>query len=514
MNALFRTFDTTERKKLAGEGKAMPDGSFPIATRKDVQNAVRDWGRAGSKPAVKAHIKKRAKALGAEDALPDDWRDGDDKDKAKMSIEFSETAEPKEVGGFIVRTGKVFECGDYPDKQFSLSEAEADAAIENFQPVAANIEHNPSLLDGKIGGLTKLWRKGKDLFGEVSVPKWLHEMTGGEPIKPSMEWDRKTKQAAGLAYVLNPRIQTAALMAAFAASEFGDSAAAHQRIHDTAADHGAECPGKPMFSEDIAAFLTPAQLKSLQHHHDHAVDNGASCDLYATRKNGLYSSYSDDTTTTEQARDRAGKGKSPMSLMGKFVAFLRGEGKLTDEEAAQFAKIEATEAQPMATAPALAETAEFKAVKQDLEAARALAVSQQSEITELKAKFTQNEQAARFAADQQTLQKMVRQMKMTPGEAMQWEKIAQESPAAFAAALPALQSRTPLPQIAGKGVSSEAVNSTFAADGDRITALTREKMKAIGSTDYAACFKQVCKENPDLAEAVQSNVMTIAGGDD
>jgi len=433
-----------------------------------------------------------------------------------MNIEFSETSAPREEGAFIVRTGKVFEVGEYPDKKFSLSEAEADAAIANFQPVAANIEHMPSLLDGKLGGLTKLWRQGKDLLGEVSIPKWLHEATGGEPIKPSMEWDRQTKRAAGIGYVLHPRIQTAALMAAFAASEFGDSAAAHQRIHDTAADHGAECPGKPMFSEDIAAFLTPAQLKSLQHHHDHAVDNGASCDLYATRKNGLYSSYSSDDTTihTEQARDRAGKGKSTMSLMGKFVAFLRGEGKLTDEEAAQFAKIEGTETPPPAApaAPVLSDTAEFKAVKQDLEAARALAVSQQSEITELKAKFTQNEQQARFAADQQTLLKMVRQMKMTPGEAAQWEKIAQESPAAFAAALPALQSRTPLPQIAGKGVSSEAVTSTFAADGDRLVALTQEKMKATGSTDYAACFKAVCKENPDLADAVQMSVPTRSEG--
>lgn len=61
------------RRKEAAAGQAMPDGSFPIKSAADVGNAVKDWGRAGSKPAVKAHIISRAKALGAEKELPDDW---------------------------------------------------------------------------------------------------------------------------------------------------------------------------------------------------------------------------------------------------------------------------------------------------------------------------------------------------------------------------------------------------------------------------------------------------------
>ena len=57
----------------------MPDGSYPIRSAKDVENAVRDYYRSGKKPDVKAHIIARAKAIGAESALPDDWRETADK---------------------------------------------------------------------------------------------------------------------------------------------------------------------------------------------------------------------------------------------------------------------------------------------------------------------------------------------------------------------------------------------------------------------------------------------------
>ena len=44
----------------------MPDGSYPIKTAEDVENAVRDYERSGKRPEVKAHILARAKAIGAE----------------------------------------------------------------------------------------------------------------------------------------------------------------------------------------------------------------------------------------------------------------------------------------------------------------------------------------------------------------------------------------------------------------------------------------------------------------
>jgi hypothetical protein len=72
-------FSAPEREKDAEDGVAMPDGSYPIRSVKDVENAVRDYFRTGKKPDIKAHIIARAKAIGAESVLPDDWKESADK---------------------------------------------------------------------------------------------------------------------------------------------------------------------------------------------------------------------------------------------------------------------------------------------------------------------------------------------------------------------------------------------------------------------------------------------------
>ena len=72
-----RDFSAEERKKLAEEGKAMPDGSFPIENKQDLKNAIRLVGQAKDKEKAMAFIKKRAKALGAEDMIPESWGKAD-----------------------------------------------------------------------------------------------------------------------------------------------------------------------------------------------------------------------------------------------------------------------------------------------------------------------------------------------------------------------------------------------------------------------------------------------------
>lgn len=76
-DATRRTFTADERKNAAKKGAAMPDGSFPIMNESDLRNAIQAIGRAKNPAAAKAHIKKRARALGLTDLLPEDWRDSD-----------------------------------------------------------------------------------------------------------------------------------------------------------------------------------------------------------------------------------------------------------------------------------------------------------------------------------------------------------------------------------------------------------------------------------------------------
>ena len=64
-------YDTEERKKMAEKGFALADGSFPIANLEDLKNAIMAYGRAKDQAKAAKFIAKRAKALGAEDLIPD-----------------------------------------------------------------------------------------------------------------------------------------------------------------------------------------------------------------------------------------------------------------------------------------------------------------------------------------------------------------------------------------------------------------------------------------------------------
>lgn len=70
----YKTIPADKRKQLADEGKALPDGSFPIETVEDLKNAIQSIGRAKDPAAAKRHIRKRAAALGASDLIPDTWQ--------------------------------------------------------------------------------------------------------------------------------------------------------------------------------------------------------------------------------------------------------------------------------------------------------------------------------------------------------------------------------------------------------------------------------------------------------
>jgi hypothetical protein len=62
---LFKDYSPEQRRRMASEGRAMPDGSFPIGDCADARNAQRAIGRAkpGKRAAVQAHIRKRVRAL-------------------------------------------------------------------------------------------------------------------------------------------------------------------------------------------------------------------------------------------------------------------------------------------------------------------------------------------------------------------------------------------------------------------------------------------------------------------
>lgn len=67
-----RTMET--RRRLAEQGLAMPDGSYPIVTVEDLRNAIQAFGRTDNPRATKEHIMRRARALGRTDLIPENWK--------------------------------------------------------------------------------------------------------------------------------------------------------------------------------------------------------------------------------------------------------------------------------------------------------------------------------------------------------------------------------------------------------------------------------------------------------
>lgn len=68
-------FSHSERKDLAKKGEAMPNGKYPIRNSQDLKDAIKLSGASDMpKEKVKAWIKKRAKELGLESELPEEWK--------------------------------------------------------------------------------------------------------------------------------------------------------------------------------------------------------------------------------------------------------------------------------------------------------------------------------------------------------------------------------------------------------------------------------------------------------
>ena len=89
-----REFSTEERERMSESGTAMPDGSYPIANRSDLKNAIQAFGRAKNPEQTKKHIMRRARALGLEDMIPENWKS---KTKAAETDSTSEEAQVSKV---------------------------------------------------------------------------------------------------------------------------------------------------------------------------------------------------------------------------------------------------------------------------------------------------------------------------------------------------------------------------------------------------------------------------------
>ena len=67
-------YNADDLRRMAANGQAMKDESYPIADKEDLDRAIRAVGRGGADhDAIRRHIISRAKSLGASSEIPDNW---------------------------------------------------------------------------------------------------------------------------------------------------------------------------------------------------------------------------------------------------------------------------------------------------------------------------------------------------------------------------------------------------------------------------------------------------------
>jgi hypothetical protein len=121
--ALKRAYSEESRMDMSKRGMALPDGSYPIKDIADLQNAIQAYGRAKDKEAAKAHIMKRARALGAENMIPETWMEKSADEELTFSDEVAEAAELELKAAYdedalaeMSEKGVAMEDGSFPIK--------------------------------------------------------------------------------------------------------------------------------------------------------------------------------------------------------------------------------------------------------------------------------------------------------------------------------------------------------------------------------------------------------------
>lgn len=120
-----RDVSADERKNLADDGDANSDGSFPIANKGDLDNAIKAFGHSKNPGKTKSLIIRRAKALGATSMLPESWN------VSKSTTEPDEGGDPVETHAVpIQKEDGTWDLSSVPSESRPFYEAQIRKAAE------------------------------------------------------------------------------------------------------------------------------------------------------------------------------------------------------------------------------------------------------------------------------------------------------------------------------------------------------------------------------------------------
>jgi hypothetical protein len=127
-----------ERMELAKDGKAMPDGAYPIRNVDDLKNAIQAYGRAKSseRRAVRKHITKQARVLKHLELVPAQWMSADSYEAEAVVASMRARLDA------VVAAPKVKEISDADLEELKDAKEDADQQTEDEIEAAEEVEAN------------------------------------------------------------------------------------------------------------------------------------------------------------------------------------------------------------------------------------------------------------------------------------------------------------------------------------------------------------------------------------
>lgn len=124
----------------------------------------------------------------------------------------------------VIREAKLFEAGDYPDRGIEITEEDLDRIAGGTSCAPVRIEHAPSPFDGAIGVLKSVYRRGRELFGQLEFTRAAWELirqAGARRLSVAIARDKSS--IAEVSLVRTPRIPDAAVFSAGAALQLAET---------------------------------------------------------------------------------------------------------------------------------------------------------------------------------------------------------------------------------------------------------------------------------------------------
>jgi len=135
-------------------------------------------------------------------------------------IVFEREYAPEEMQ--VEKDAKIFEAGEYPDKELTVTEEDLDEIVGNFAETPVKVEHADSPLD-PLGTVKRIWRRGSELLARLAFPTDLAAFLERRGIrKLSVALHRNPLRLAEVSLVLSPRVADAAMFGREVSAEMSD----------------------------------------------------------------------------------------------------------------------------------------------------------------------------------------------------------------------------------------------------------------------------------------------------